>query len=102
TTPVAVPWILAVGHFQFNHPGDRAHLHRAVAPMHRPQAAEGGKPRHGGRLLLAVVAGVAGSSSRFGHFAITVGCGVTRDGWQRDVGGWAGEGLGTRWRVLEP
>ena len=42
------------------------------------------------------------SSSRFGHFAITVGCGITRDGWQRDFGGWAGEGLGTRRKVLEP
>ena len=24
------------GHFQFNHPGDGAQLHRAVAPMHQP------------------------------------------------------------------
>src|ERR1035441_4643872 len=42
------------------------------------------------------------SSSRFGHFATTVGCGVTRDRWRRDVSGWAGEGLGTRRKVLEP
>ena len=61
---MSVPWILAVGHFQLNYPGDGAHLHRAVAPMHHPQAAEGGKLRRGGRLLLAVVAGVAGVSIR--------------------------------------
>jgi CubicO group peptidase (beta-lactamase class C family) len=46
--------------------------------------------------------GFTPSSSRFGHFATTVGCGVTRDRWQRDVSGWAGEGLGTRRKVLEP
>jgi len=41
------------------------------------------------------------SSSRFGYFAAKVGCCVTRDGWPRDVGGWADEGLGTCRRVGE-
>jgi hypothetical protein len=39
------------------------------------------------------------SSSRFGYFVAKVGCCATRDGWQGDVGGQAGEGLGTCRRV---
>src|ERR1035441_10041044 len=41
------------------------------------------------------------SSSRFGYFAAKVGCCASRDGWQGDVGGQAGEGLGTCRRVRE-
>src|ERR1039458_155722 len=39
------------------------------------------------------------SSSRFGYFVARVGCCASRDGWQGDVGGQAGEGLGTCRRV---
>src|ERR1035438_8913576 len=45
--------------------------------------------------------GIRCSSSRFGYFATTVGCCASRDGWQGDVGGQAGEGLGTCRRVRE-
>ena len=44
---------------------------------------------------------VNASSSRFGYFAAKVGCCAARDGWQGDVGGQAGEGLGTWRRVRE-
>src|SRR5947207_10723055 len=63
TTPVLVRWILAVGNLQFNHAGDAAQLHWAQAPMDQLLAAEGEKPRHGARLLLAAVAGAAGEST---------------------------------------
>ena len=56
--------VLTVEHPQFHHADAGAQLHRAAMPMHQPLAAVGGKPRRGGPLLLAVVVGVVGVSTR--------------------------------------
>jgi len=47
---MADPWILTAGHCQFIHPGDDAHLHRAVAPLQAVSSARqvGYKPQDKG------------------------------------------------------
>src|SRR5437867_663870 len=64
TTPMTVGGILSIPYFQLNDADAGAQLHRTAPPMHSWASAQGEKPRHGGRLLLAAFVEAAAASIR--------------------------------------